>query len=428
MESDIIAKNQEDILERNLLTIGISFKSSPIIYREIFYNFLIKQKGLEKIRTFKSIEESLTIITCNRIELYIVPNNLQATLNDFFSLLRNNNLDFLKNHFYILTNLKVVEHAFKVCTGLDSLVIGEPQIHEQVKKAWKNEIKLKNSKGVLTSLFSTALNTSKKFRNKYDLLKSEKSMGDLAMDLIDRIFKDKTQLECVVFGYGAMGKILINKLSSISKKVYIVTKREIKRSKYSNVHFISYEKAKEMLSNFNIIIASTSSDEYILKYDELRYATNKLIIDLGMPRNIDPKVMENKNIIYYDLDKISELSKHYTKGLADEYNIIEEEIKNEAKKFYEWLLISKLSNTVASLNMYLEDIRKKELKKYEKKLMNVGNEYLILSDLVTKRITNKFLYLIIHYLKSSKNILELEERLKRIKEIFPLDKKDFEKK
>lgn len=411
-----LIETSDNLLEKNILLIGLTFKNSSIMHRERFYRLLMNLKSNNNIMKELNCEESTVLITCNRVELYLVTKNIQITLNNFERLLEKYSMKELENYFYILRNQEVVEHIFLVCSGLDSLVLGEPQIQEQVKKAWKQEISLKNSKGVLSSLFSSSLNTAIKIRKKFNIGATEKSIGDLVSNLVSQKLHDR-KINCVIFGFGAMGKLIAEKILSITDNVYIATRNKPKQNYFRGAKLINYFEAKEILKNAELIITSTISDEYLLSYKDLNDNIKRIVIDLGMPRNVEPTISLLNNVEYYDLDTIAKMGRKYLSEVSFDFNSAEEELKKEAAKFYEWLVIAKLSNVVANISKYLETLRIKEIEKFKSKLLKNGEENAALVDLITKRLINKILYEILSYLKSNDD-LSLEKRLMTVKKIF----------
>jgi len=409
-------RSSGEVLDKNILLVGMSFKSSSISHREKFYKIILELRKKQNLLNELDCEEYAFLTTCNRVELYLVTRDPILTLNKLYRLLEENSLQDSENHLYILWNEEAVEHLFLVSAGLDSLIIGEPQIHEQVKKVWKLETSLGNSKGILSALFPASLNAANRIRKKYNINSLDVSLGNLALDLALSKLK-QSEINCIIFGFGTMGRILADKISNVCYRLYIATKKELGEISYKNAILINYSEARKMIKECNLIISSTVSEDFVLGYEDLNDGIKRVIVDLGMPRNIDPNVRYLPNTEYYDLDDITKLSKINYKEISFDLNSAEKEIKEEAEKFYEWLVITKLSKVVSRLNKYFENLRSKEIEKYKAKLQRKGEEYIVLVDLITKRLTYKILYDILSYLKSNKEV-NLEEKLKTIERIF----------
>jgi glutamyl-tRNA reductase len=409
-------RSSGEVLDKNILLVGMSFKSSSISHREKFYKIILELRKKQNLLNKLDCEEYAFLTTCNRVELYLVTRDPILTLNKLYRLLEENSLQDSENHLYILWNEEAVEHLFLVSAGLDSLIIGEPQIHEQVKKVWKLETSLGNSKGILSALFPASLNAANRIRKKYNINSLDVSLGNLALDLALSKLK-QSEINCIIFGFGTMGRILADKISNVCYRLYIATKKELGEISYKNAILINYSEARKMIKECNLIISSTVSEDFVLGYEDLNDGIKRVIVDLGMPRNIDPNVRYLPNTEYYDLDDITKLSKINYKEISFDLNSAEKEIKEEAEKFYEWLVITKLSKVVSRLNKYFENLRSKEIEKYKAKLQRKGEEYIVLVDLITKRLTYKILYDILSYLKSNKEV-NLEEKLKTIERIF----------
>lgn len=409
-------RSSGEVLDKNILLVGMSFKSSSISHREKFYKIILELRKKQNLLNELDCEEYAFLTTCNRVELYLVTRDPILTLNKLYRLLEENSLQDSENHLYILWNEEAVEHLFLVSAGLDSLIIGEPQIHEQVKKVWKLETSLGNSKGILSALFPASLNAANRIRKKYNINSLDVSLGNLALDIALSKLK-QSEINCIIFGFGTMGRILADKISNVCYRLYIATKKELGEISYKNAILINYSEARKMIKECNLIISSTVSEDFVLGYEDLNDGIKRVIVDLGMPRNIDPNVRYLPNTEYYDLDDITKLSKINYKEISFDLNSAEKEIKEEAEKFYEWLVITKLSKVVSRLNKYFENLRSKEIEKYKAKLQRKGEEYIVLVDLITKRLTYKILYDILSYLKSNKEV-NLEEKLKTIERIF----------
>jgi Glutamyl-tRNA reductase len=217
-------RSSGEVLDKNILLVGMSFKSSSISHREKFYKIILELRKKQNLLNKLDCEEYAFLTTCNRVELYLVTRDPILTLNKLYRLLEENSLQDSENHLYILWNEEAVEHLFLVSAGLDSLIIGEPQIHEQVKKVWKLETSLGNSKGILSALFPASLNAANRIRKKYNINSLDVSLGNLALDLALSKLK-QSEINCIIFGFGTMGRILADKISNVCYRLYIATKK-----------------------------------------------------------------------------------------------------------------------------------------------------------------------------------------------------------
>ena len=265
---------------QSIFTLGISYKDTPVELREkLSFNDTDTENVLPQILADSDVEECIIISTCNRIEIYGVTENFEASvdqLKQFMSEYHSVSSDRLSSHFYTYTAAEAVRHLYRVAASLDSMVVGEPQILGQVKQAYKTATKADSTGLILNKLFHSAFFTAKKIRSETGIGSQAVSISYAAVELAKRIFDDFSTRTAVLIGSGEMGELAAKNLVNVGINELIVASRNIENARILaqnlNGKAVAMEEVYYHINHADIIITATDSLDYIIKPAHLKEA------------------------------------------------------------------------------------------------------------------------------------------------------------
>ncbi|MBW1973276.1 MAG: glutamyl-tRNA reductase [Deltaproteobacteria bacterium] len=419
----------------DIVLIGISHKTAPVELRErLAFSDKVINNSLNKLKLLPGIMESMILSTCNRVELLAVVEEKErgkSSLLDFLSYDR----DVLKEEFlsllYELYGKKAVYHIFKVASSLDSMVIGEPQILGQLKEAYEVATRNGSSGLLLHKLMHRAFFTAKRVRSETKIGNNAVSISYAAVELAKKIFEDLSKRKVLVVGTGEMAELAVKHLISHNIGKIVVTSRSIERAKEFASIFggnpISFDGLVEQLEEVDIVISSTASPRFIITYNMIKPIMKKrknrpiFMIDIAVPRDIEPEVNRIANIFLYDIDDLQQIVEDNLKNRESEAKKAEIIIKEEVEKFFKWLENLNVIPTIKSLKEKWEDIRLKELNKTFSKLKDLSEKERASIDAMTKGIINKIFHEPATRLRRAELSANSTLYIEVIRELFGLD-------
>ena len=328
-----------------IVVIGLSHHSSPVTVRERFaFAEAIIPDALQKIRSTGIADEAVILSTCNRVEIYASTNlneRQASTALEKFLLEHHNYSEQLNGEIYSFGEPKSLAHLFKVACGLDSMVLGETEILGQLKKAYDLALQHKHTGSRLNKAFQKAFNVAKHIRTETNIQRGSVSVGSVAVELAEKIFNSLSDRQVMVIGAGETSEKTARALLSRGAHSIIVSNRSHERAVAlaaeldgRAVHFDDW--ASEF-ANVDIVISSTAAPHHILDRAKLeplmRLRKNRslLLIDIAVPRDIEPEVNFLENVYLYNIDDLQAIADDYLKQRRDEIvrceKIINEKVK-----------------------------------------------------------------------------------------------------
>lgn len=342
----------------NLMVIGMSHRTAPVEIREKL-SFRSKQI-VEVNRLLKesaSLDENLILSTCNRVEIYAVANHNKDHVNDienFLSGFHSLDISDYKDRLYVYKDKAAIEHLFRVASGLDSMVIGEMEILGQVKKAYQEARESRTTGKVLNRLFENAFNTAKRVRTETFITRGAVSVSSVAVRLARKILGSLKGKKVLIIGAGKVGEQLILYLKEEGIESIFVTNRTLERARDLAVRFaataIPFEDFSGRLPETDIIVTSTGAPHCILHKDDilslmpLRKQRPLFIIDLAVPRDVEPEVNGVDNVYLYDIDDLQKTVDETIVLRKNELTSCSEIIGASSEKFIRWLVSEKARN------------------------------------------------------------------------------------
>lgn len=383
-----------------LIALSINHRTSTVELRETLH--LSEQEIIDNISLLKNgiLKEGLIISTCNRTEIYGLPfNNISNDDLRKFLLQRKNvsaeNSNIFENYF----SSEALKHLFRVITGLDSLLIGDNQIFKQVKDSFRIADEQKFSGFLMKKIFSAAVKTGKRAISETEISSGAVTISYAAVQLIEKIFSNLNKKSALVIGVGETGEIAAKHLADKGIGELTVTNRTFdkaaKLAENLNSRILPYTKYKEHLYEFDIIISATSSPNLLITKDDIAGAMKKrnyssmVLMDIAIPRDIDPNCKSIDYVFYHDIDSLNIIVEQNLLKRKKEIPKVEKIIDEEVTAFMQWYKSLEAAPTIKNLRDHFEKIRAEEVSKNINKFSEEDREKL---EIISKRIINKILH------------------------------------
>ena len=329
----------------SVVVIGLSHRTSRVELRERFaFAEAAIPPALGKLRATGLAEEAVILSTCNRVEIYVAT---KATETEAFHGLQQflrQERDYqgsLDGELYTLGEPHSLEHLFKVASGLDSMVLGETEILGQLKKAYQLAFEHKHTGRRLNKTFQKAFNVAKQIRTETNIQRGSISVGSVAVELAEKIFSSLNERHVMVIGAGDTSEKTARSLLSRGARGVIVTNRSHDRAvalaNELGGRAVPFDEWAAEFDKIDIVISSTSAPHYVLDRRKLeplmklRQNRPLLLIDIAVPRDIEPEVNFLENIYLYNIDDLQAIADDYLKLRQEEIARCEAIIRDKAK-------------------------------------------------------------------------------------------------
>jgi glutamyl-tRNA reductase len=401
-----------------LLLVGISHRTAPVELRErVDFQARGVADALRALAERGSAREAVVVSTCNRAELYVVCDEAAATRQDLVHFVSDFNgvtAAEITPHVYDVTDLDVARHLFRVAAGLDSLVMGEPQILGQVKDAHTVATDAHTSGAVLNRLFHSSFAVGKRVRTETGLGSGAVSVSYAAVALARKIFGDLGGRSVAVIGAGEMGKLTaLHMKSQAVKQVTIVSRTMAHAARTAEAiggaSAAPWEELDAVLAASDIVITATGAASPILTKAHveavMRPRRNRplFIIDIAMPRDVEAAAGEIEQVFLYNIDDLQATIRENLARRASEVARAETIVNDEVEKFGGWFRSRGAIPTVVALRERFEAIRRTELERLDFKLSSLPPEARARVDEITHLIVEKLLLTPTEQLKALDN-------------------------
>ena len=391
----------------HLLLVGISHKTAPVELRErLDFHTRGLDVALRDLAPRLASSESVVLSTCNRAELYAASDQIdqaRAELVKFIADYHGVEQRALTAHLYELSDVDAVRHLFRVAAGLDSLVVGEPQILGQVKEAYTAAADVRAVGPVLNRLFHSSFGVGKRVRTETALASGAVSVSFAAMSLARKIFGDLKDRSVVVVGAGEMGKLTAMHMKAQGVTHVTIVSRTMAHAARTaeaigGALAAPWDDLDAALAGSDIVISATGAAAPILTKGRIeaimRPRRNRalFIIDIAMPRDVEPATGELEQVFLYNIDDLQAVVAENVARRSSEIARAEAIIAEEVEKFSGWLRSRGAIPTVVALRQRFEAIRRAELERLEFKLSALPPEARARVDDITRLIVEKLLH------------------------------------
>lgn len=390
----------------HILVIGLNYKTAPVEIRERFaFRDEDKSEAILTLRGTKSIQECVIVGTCNRTEIYAIVDQLhtgrhyvKTFLSEWFQIDREEFIDYL----YVKENDEAVSHLFRVVCGLDSMVLGETQILGQVRDAFIKSQELKTTGTVFNMLFKQAITIAKRAHSETEIGKNAVSVSYAAIELGKRIFGYFHKKTVLILGAGKMSELTAKHLHTNGVESVIVVNRTYEKAKVLANKFNGLAYTMDELTNAliqsDIVISSTGSDGYVISKEDIQQVMKKrksrplFLIDIAVPRDLDPSIHELDNVYLYDIDDLEGIVEANLQERAKEAEKIGVMIGEELSSFKSWLNTLGVVPVISALRQKAISIQEEAVRNIENKLPDLTEQELRIIRKYSKTIVNQLLH------------------------------------
>ena len=389
-----------------VFVVGLNHKIADVDVREkLAFNGPKLVEGLIKFKELPEVQEAIILSTCNRVELYANVNDAKRAFEStktFLSEFHNLNRGSLDNALYIYDDINAIRHIFRVASSLDSMVVGEPQILGQLKDAFELALTKKTTGILLNKLMKKAISVAKRVRTDTRIAENAVSISFAAVELAKKIFTDLSRRVFMLLGAGEMAELAARHLIGSGVKEVLVSNR-------------TYERACELASEFNgrpvkfddfiqemvrtdIIICSTGAPHYIITKSQMQKVMKErkqrqvFIIDISVPRNIDPEINGLDNVYLYNVDDLQGVVDANMFERQKEAEKAEKIIEEELETFLKWQSSLDSVPTIVALREKAEEIKKEELDKLFHKIQGIGEKEKEAIEYMATALMNKLIH------------------------------------
>ncbi len=417
-----------------LLLTGLSHKTAPVHLREkLTIAESLLPRALQELHQLGAAE-AVVLSTCNRVEFAVsTPDDVEPgmVLDQFLVQWQVPRAAF-DGHLYRLEAREAIQHIFRVASSLDSMVVGEPQILGQMKAAYAAAKSEGSVGGMLESVLTRAFSAAKRVRSETGIGQMAVSVSYAAVELARRIFGSLNGQKVLIIGSGKMGELAAKHLRRSGANKIFVTNRTHSRAEEMARLFdgrtIEYTAFPAMLHEIDIVIASSGAPHFILTRDEMQRVIGQrknkpmFLIDIAVPRNIDPAVNEIDGVFLYDVDDLAGVVnanlKEREKQAASAEAIIAEEVENMMAR----LRIDQVAPTIVNLQEQLEEIRAAEVARALRRMPGLTPEQQQQMEAMTRSIINKIAHGPISELRRNASEPEGDHAIDVIRKVFHLQR------
>lgn len=414
-----------------LFLTGLNHRTAPVSVRERLAIPEAKlPEALAELKHLPGVTEGLILSTCNRVEVLAAavedaeaPDALTAFLCRTQELDRNQ----VEPHLYHLEGIHAVDHIFRVAASLDSMVVGEPQILGQLKSAYAVAKENGALSGFLEQVLTRAFSAAKRVRTETDIGASAVSVSYAAVELARKIFGELKKRRVMLIGAGKMSELAARHLQRAGADIRVTNRTAARAEELAALTggtIVPYESYRRELKDVDIVITSSGATDYVLRKGEVQRVLEArrnrpmFLIDIAVPRNIEPAVNELDNIFLYDIDDLQREVAGNQKTRLSEAEEAARIIAEEVERLEAWMRTRSLGPAISDLQGALERVRAAEVERMRYKLGPLTPQQEEAVEQLTRSIVNKIAHGPIAAMRRNAGDSTVVER---IRSIFRLD-------
>ena len=418
----------------HIVIIGLSHKTAPVEIREkLAFAPTAMERPLRQMLELSTITEGLIISTCNRVELCAVtkePEAAIAELRRFLAEYHEVSPEEINENLFDYQGEEAIRHLFRVSSSLDSMVLGEPQILGQIKTAYGYAAEFKTAGLILNRFLHKAFSVAKRVRTETAIASNAVSVSFAAVELARKIFDRLDNKGVMIIGAGEMCELAARHFVANGISKVLVTNRTFERAEKLAAEFngkaVPFDSFVDHLAEVDIIMTSTGAPNFILGKRQMEEVLKRrknrpmFLIDIAVPRDIDPKVNDISNTYLYDVDDLQGVVQANLKERQKEAGKAEAIVEQEIGQFHLWLGNLEVKPTVIALRRKLDEIRQQELEKTFGNLKDLTGKQRKSIEAMAGAIINKILHKPTAILKNSQNDMSGEDYVDAIRTLFDL--------
>jgi glutamyl-tRNA reductase len=391
----------------HVIVVGLSHKTAPIEVREkLAVPGSRLGEALHRLCLYPGIKEGLLLSTCNRVEVYAVVDNMESGYAGVQSFLADTHLaltsDQLMPHLYQHIDDRAISHLFRVAASLDSMVIGEPQILGQLKEAFEAALTHKASGLILNKLVKKAISVAKRVRTETKIAEAAVSVSYAAVELAKKIFSNLSEKTVLLVGAGEMAKLAAQHLVNNGIRRVMITTRDsvsaTELAKRFNGAAIPFEEFRHEMAEADIVLCSTGASHYLIHTEDVQRAVRLrmnrpiFLIDISVPRNIDPAVRDIDNAFLFDIDDLEMRVEQNREDRRCEAVKAERLVDEEIGVIQQWIKSLEVTPLIVALRKRGDEIKHMELEKTLMRLKHLSQEDRAAIEALASAVVNKLLH------------------------------------
>jgi glutamyl-tRNA reductase len=419
----------------NLVVVGVNHRSAPIEVREkLAFCKRSLHDVLCRLKEDTGLWECGIISTCNRVEVYgagCEEDSCLEAVKNFLSRQCGQPRPFFEPSLYLQKQPESVRHIFRVASGLDAMIVGEKEIVAQVKEAYEKAVEAGSVGPVLNALFQRALRVSKRVRTETRIDVGAVSVSSAAVDLAKKIFGELSGKTVMIIGAGQVSELTVKHLVDDGAGSIIASNRSFDKAediarRYGG-NAVRLDNCVNELAKADIAISSTAAPGIIIHKEQIREAMRKrhhrpmFLIDIAVPRDIDPLANDIDNVYLYNIDDLKAIADANLRKRREETIQGERIIEEEVASFMGWLDSLQATPLIRKLREHFESVRVEELKKAFPNESNLSKEVHDKLDVVTRRMIKKLLHVPTTRIKKVAREKEGVSGLALLNDVFGLD-------
>ncbi|MGB5417103.1 MAG: glutamyl-tRNA reductase, partial [Polyangiales bacterium] len=388
---------------RDFVVVGLSHRTAPVEVRERLA--VAPDRLAQELREFANsgrFDEALLISTCNRVELYATSVDPVAASKNAKEVFAGRLSEPVGDEvLYQERGVDVIRHVFRVASSLDSLVVGEPQILGQVKEAFDAAKGAGTVGTLLGRCFTQAFATAKRVRRETGIAEGTVSVSSIACELAKKIFGNLEGRRTLLLGAGEMGESAARSLRQTGTQLHVVNRSEERAQRLAEVcggRAVPYEQLSVELADADVVIASTASEKFILTPELMKAVVRTrrhrplFIIDIAVPRDVDPRVGNMDNVFVYDVDDLQQVAEENLSVRAREATRAEQIVEEEVEAFLSWRRSLELAPTIVALRKRFGQIAAEELERALPRLDDASASDRAVLEAMGRSLVNKLLH------------------------------------
>lgn len=401
----------------DVINVRITHKTADVPLLEAV-SFKDKTNAYAEMHTLEGVQESVLIQTCNRVELYLVSQNRHRTIKSAVAYLENralaNTIEADKAIEYSV-NRGALNHLLRVTSGIESMVIGEEQVINQVWNAYLEAEKAKATGPVLSLLFNRAVNVGRRVRSKTGISKGAVSVGSAAVKLAEDLLGGLNKKNILVMGAGETATLVAKAMAKrCLKPIFIANRtqeRALRLAEELGGKAVKFNKLNEVLKDADVVLCATSAPHYLLTKEILSKVTpkrkehnNLLVIDISNPRNVEETIKDLPGIELYSIDDLSQIAEQNKQERQKSVQKASEIIDEELATLERAVKAESVRDIVSDFLNQIEAVRKRELEKAFSSLDELDeHKKKIITDLTGIILKQTYLPLITNFKQAAQN-------------------------
>ncbi len=390
----------------SILLIGLNHRTAPVEIRE---QLAFSREGvataLMLFRNQFAGAEAAILSTCNRVEILVASDTEKPDVNDvvrFIAQARDLPVNEFRNCMYTLSGEQACRHFFRVASGLDSMVLGENQIVSQIKQAYSIASEQGTTGRVLNRLFHHAFEVGKRIRTETKIGEGKVSIPSVAVDLAKRIFEDFTTRQTLVIGAGEMAQLVCEYLREANAQHFAVTTRTLRNAQAladaCGGQAVPFSEVDARLIDADIVVTATGCPQAFVTAERIREAQKHrrgrllFIIDLAVPRNVNPEVGELDQVYLYDIDALGRIAAENQQQRQAQLGLCETILDQEVASFEQWLDEAKLNPLIEQMFRDARELRDAELQRFLNRCPDLSDPERQAAAQLVERLVGKFMH------------------------------------